>query len=57
MKCTQKRRSAAILQEGVRQLCARNDAPAWIIAPLEQGKEPPAGIAMTLWQVPEPHTN
>ena len=41
-------------QEGVRQLCARNDAPAWIIAPLEQGKEPPAGIAMTLWQLPEP---
>ena len=41
-------------QEGVRQLCALNDAPAWIIAPLEQGKEPPAGIAMTLWQLPEP---
>ena len=41
-------------QEGVRQLCVRNDAPAWIIAPLEQGKEPPAGIAMTLWQLPEP---
>jgi hypothetical protein len=36
------------------QLCARNDAPAWIIAPLEQGNEPPAGIAMTLWQLPEP---
>jgi hypothetical protein len=41
-------------QEGVRQLCARNDAPAWIIAPIEHGSEPPAGIDMTLWQLPEP---
>jgi hypothetical protein len=41
-------------QEGMRALCARNDAPAWIIAPLEQGKTPPAGIAMTLWRLPEP---
>jgi hypothetical protein len=41
-------------QEGVRQLCAREDAPAWIIAPLEQGKELPAGIEMKLWRLPEP---
>jgi hypothetical protein len=41
-------------QEGVRQLCVREDAPAWIIAPLEHGKEPPAGIEMKLWRLPEP---
>ncbi|MGH6841290.1 MAG: hypothetical protein ACREDV_04245, partial [Methylocella sp.] len=41
-------------REGVRQLCAREDSPAWIIAPLEHGKEPPAGIEMKLWQLPEP---
>jgi hypothetical protein len=41
-------------QKGVRQLCAREDAPAWIIAPLEPGNEPPAGIEMKLWQLPEP---
>ena len=41
-------------QEGVLRLCAREDAPAWIIAPLEHGKEPPAGIEMRLWQLPEP---
>jgi hypothetical protein len=31
-------------QEGVRQLCARGCAPAWIIAPLEQGKELQPGL-------------
>ncbi|MGH6796399.1 MAG: hypothetical protein ACREDH_14680 [Methylocella sp.] len=41
-------------QQGVRRLCARGDAPAWIIAPLEHGKEPPAGIEMKLWLLPEP---
>jgi hypothetical protein len=41
-------------QEGVRRLCAREDAPAWIIAPLEHGKETPAGIPMKLWRLPEP---
>ena len=41
-------------QEGVRQLCVREDAPAWIITPLEHGKEPPAGIEMKLWRLPEP---
>jgi hypothetical protein len=41
-------------QEGVRRLCAREDAPAWIIASLEHGKEPPAGIEMTPWRLPEP---
>ncbi len=41
-------------QEGVWRLCAREDAPAWIIAPLEHGKEPPAGIEMKLWRLPEP---
>jgi hypothetical protein len=41
-------------QEGVRQLCVRGDAPAWIIAPLEHGKDPAAGIEMKLWRLPEP---
>jgi hypothetical protein len=44
----------AVSNEGVRQLCARNDAPAWIIAPLEHGSEPPAGIEMKLWELPDP---
>jgi hypothetical protein len=37
----------------VRRLCARDDAPAWIIAPLHRGEEPPTGIDMTLWRLPE----
>ncbi len=41
-------------REGVRRLCAREDAPAWIIAPLEHGKELPAWIEMKLWRLPEP---
>jgi hypothetical protein len=41
-------------QDGVRRLCAREDAPAWIIAPLGHGKEPPAGIEMKPWRLPEP---
>lgn len=45
---------ARLSQEGVRRLCAREDAPAWIIAPLEHGKAPPAGVEMKLWQLPEP---
>ena len=36
----------------MRQLCAREDAPAWIIARLEQGKEVPAGVEMKLWRLP-----
>jgi hypothetical protein len=32
----------------------REDAPAWIIAPLEHGKLPPAGIEVKQWQLPEP---
>jgi hypothetical protein len=42
-------------QQGVRRLCVREDAPAWIIAPLEHGKAPPAGIDMIQWRLPEPH--
>jgi hypothetical protein len=45
---------AQLSQEGVRRLCVREDAPAWIIAPLEHGKEPPAGIEMKLWRLPAP---
>jgi hypothetical protein len=37
----------------VRRLCARADAPAWIIAPLYRGEEPPAGIEITRWRLPE----
>lgn len=40
--------------DGVRQLCARGDAPAWIIVPIEEGKDPPAGIEMKLWHLPAP---
>src|ERR1700730_10915999 len=42
-------------QEGARQLCVRQDAPAWIIAPLEHGKELPTGIDMIQWRLSEPH--
>jgi hypothetical protein len=42
-------------QDGVRRLCARGDAPAWIIAALEYGAGPPAGLQMALWQLPGPH--
>jgi hypothetical protein len=41
-------------QQGVWRLCVREDAPAWIIAPLEHGKLPPAGIEVKQWQLPEP---
>ncbi len=37
----------------VKQLCARDDAPAWIVAPLYRGEEPPAGIEITRWRLPE----
>ncbi len=46
-------RFAATFARGVRELCAREDAPAWIIAPLELGKELLAG-KMKLWRLPEP---
>ncbi len=41
-------------RDAVERLCARSDAPAWIIAPIEHGPEPPAGLRMTLWQLPVP---
>ncbi|MGO9004743.1 MAG: hypothetical protein ACLQIQ_00770, partial [Beijerinckiaceae bacterium] len=34
---------AHLSEAGVTHLCARPDAPAWIIAPLEKGAQPPAG--------------
>jgi hypothetical protein len=46
---------ARVSQNGVRRLCARDDAPAWIIAPLEQGKALPPGIDMNVWTLPQPH--
>jgi hypothetical protein len=45
---------ARLPQNGVRRLCARDDAPAWIIAPLEQGIAPPPGIDMKGWTLPQP---
>jgi hypothetical protein len=41
-------------QDSVQRLCARGDAPAWIIAPIEHGTMPPDGLQMTLWQLPKP---
>jgi hypothetical protein len=41
-------------QDGVRRLCARDVAPAYVIVPLEHGKEPPDGIEMKIWPLPEP---
>ncbi len=46
---------ARLSQDGVRRLCAQDDAPAWIIAPLEQGKATPPGIDMKIWTLPQPH--
>jgi hypothetical protein len=40
--------------EEVRRLCVWHDAPAWIIARHEHGKEIPAGIEMKYWQFLEP---
>ncbi|MGQ0446572.1 MAG: hypothetical protein ACT4O2_15995 [Beijerinckiaceae bacterium] len=47
--------SPRLSEVGARQLCLREDAPAWIVAPLDPGKELPAGIDMKLWRLPEPH--
>ena len=41
-------------QDGVRRLCARSDAPAFVIAPLEHGKESPSGLDMKVWPLPQP---
>jgi hypothetical protein len=48
---------AAIVARGVRQLCVREDAPAWIIAPFEQGKELPAGIEKKNGDCPSRNSN
>ena len=42
-------------QDGVRRLCGRADAPAWILAPLEHGKAPAPGVDMKRWPLPRPH--
>ncbi|HUB63070.1 MAG TPA: hypothetical protein VL996_01230 [Methylocella sp.] len=41
-------------QDGVRRLCAQSDAPAFVIAPLEHGKEAPGGLDMKVWPLPQP---
>lgn len=46
---------ARLSQDGVRRLCERADAPAWIIAPLEQGTSPAPRIDMKRWTLPRPH--
>jgi hypothetical protein len=52
---TPERKDPPLLSQGsVRQLCARTDAPAWIIAPLEYGADAPASLEMTLWRLPKP---
>ncbi len=45
---------AHLSEAGVTHLCARPDAPAWIIAPLEKGAQPPAGRQAQLWHLPQP---
>jgi hypothetical protein len=39
---------------GVTHLCSRPDAPAWIIAPLEKGAQPPVGRKTQFWRLPQP---
>ena len=46
---------ARLSQAGVRRLCERADAPAWIVAPLEQGTPPAPGVDMKRWTLPRPH--
>ena len=36
----------------IHAFCRRPDAPAWIVAPLEDGVAPPAGLAATIWTAP-----
>jgi len=36
------------------RLCSRPDAPSWIIAPLESGVEPAAGLNAKIWTAPVP---
>ncbi|WGJ13119.1 hypothetical protein QEV83_10275 [Methylocapsa sp. D3K7] len=47
---------ARLSQDSVRGLCARPDAPAWIIAPLELGAPPAPGIDMKRWTLPQPQS-
>ena len=46
------RRTVRICRDCRKALRARGSA--WIIAPLEQGKELPAGVEMKLWRLPAP---
>jgi hypothetical protein len=45
---------ARLSRDGVRRLRAWDDAPVWIIAPLEQGIAAPSGIEMKVWTLPQP---
>ena len=46
--------SAHLSDAGLTHLCQRLDAPAWIIAALEVGTEPPAGWPAARWHLPRP---
>jgi hypothetical protein len=37
---------------GVDLICARRDAPAWIVMPLPNGVPPPPGVATHMWHAP-----
>ncbi|HXW71339.1 MAG TPA: hypothetical protein VEK34_07865 [Methylocella sp.] len=43
-----------LTESGIRQLCTRPDAPAWVIAPFELGEELPTGLDMRIWPLPVP---
>ncbi|MGP0061400.1 MAG: hypothetical protein ACLPID_19175 [Beijerinckiaceae bacterium] len=45
---------AHLSEAGITHLCARPDAPAWIIAPLETGVTPLAERQAQIWHLPQP---
>ena len=46
--------SPQLTQGGVAAICARADAPAWIVMPLPPGLSPPAGVVAHAWRPPWP---
>jgi hypothetical protein len=43
-----------LTRDKVDRFCARGDAPAWIVAPLEQGAELPKSLNAATWKPPVP---
>jgi hypothetical protein len=41
-----------ISRSTIEPFCARADAPAWIVAPLERGTPPPSELAFNIWRPP-----